>query len=121
VNAEVANVNLGRADDFWRTMSKRALEGWGTDPYARHEARWLSDGEPTKLVRDGATTAYDEPPDEPFVREPELIEGDPVLGGGDLKRADDAERSSSPFDHGVAYMNQMDAVWSDGAPLPPEP
>jgi hypothetical protein len=28
-------------------------EGWYTDPFGRHEARWLSDGSPTKLVRDG--------------------------------------------------------------------
>lgn len=43
------------------------LEGWCTDPYVHHEARWLSDGKPTKLVRDGATTSYDEPPDAPFI------------------------------------------------------
>ncbi|MGH9091478.1 MAG: hypothetical protein ACRDZR_08905 [Acidimicrobiales bacterium] len=97
-------------------MSSETLEGWCTDPYARHEARWLSDGKPTKLVRDGAAVTYDEPPDEPFVRVPELIEHDPVPGGGDLVRADDAERRGSTFDHDKAYMRQMDAVWSDGAP-----
>lgn len=92
------------------------LEGWCTDPYARHEARWLSDGKPTKLVRDGNTTTYDEPPDEPFVRVPELIEQDPISGATDLMRTDDAERDGSTFDQDTAYMRQMDTVWSDGAP-----
>ena len=106
----------------WSTMSQQPLlEGWCTDPFARHEARWLSDGNPTKLVRDGETTAYDEPPDEPFVRVPELIEYDPAPNGADLRRADEAESDGSSFDQDQAYMNQMDAVWSDGAPLPPNP
>jgi len=108
-------------------------EGWYTDPYARHEARWLSDGVATKLVRDGDATSYDEPPEGPFVREPEAIEPDPVRGGADdLRRADDAERlggaedlrradeaESGPVDLNLdnAWMQTMDAVWSDGAPL----
>jgi hypothetical protein len=37
-------------------------EGWFTDPYGRHEARWLSNGRATKLVRDGVVESYDEPP-----------------------------------------------------------
>jgi hypothetical protein len=97
-------------------MSQGNLEGWCTDPHARHEARWLSVGKPTKLVRDGDTTAYDEPPDEPFVRMPELIEHDSSRGSADLVRADDAERDGSSFDQDQAYMRQMDTVWSDGAP-----
>jgi hypothetical protein len=40
------------------------LEGWCSDPYGRHEARWLSDGHPTKLVRDAGVESYDDPPDE---------------------------------------------------------
>ena len=39
-------------------------EGWYTDPYGRHEARWFSDGTPTKLVRDRGVESYDKPPDE---------------------------------------------------------
>ncbi|MGP8059336.1 MAG: hypothetical protein ACLP9C_06860 [Acidimicrobiales bacterium] len=49
-------------------------EGWFTDPFARHEARWLSDGTPTKLVRDDGVESCDEPPDEPPLREPVRIE-----------------------------------------------
>ncbi len=28
-------------------------EGWFTGPYRVHEARWMSEGHPSKLVRDG--------------------------------------------------------------------
>lgn len=38
-------------------------EGWYTDPYGLHEARWMSMGKPTKLVRDGELESYDELPD----------------------------------------------------------
>jgi hypothetical protein len=93
-------------------------EGWYTDPYARHEARWLSDGRPTKLVRDGDTTSYDEPPRKPFVREPEPIAFHPARrSADDLRRADDAERGPADVDLDEAYMRAMDALWSDGAPL----
>ena len=49
-------------------------EGWFTDPFGRHEARWLSFGTPTKLVRDGDVESYDEPPDEEPTSVPERIE-----------------------------------------------
>jgi hypothetical protein len=42
-------------------MESEHEEGWYTDPYGRHEARWLSDGTPTKLVRDGEVESYDKP------------------------------------------------------------
>jgi len=63
-------------------------EGWFTDPYRRHEARWLSYGKPTKLVRDGGVESYDDPPDEEPVQEPVRVE-EPVeaTGGSDLLRA----------------------------------
>jgi len=41
-------------------------EGWYRDPFAIHEDRWMSQGRPTKLVRDGGTEAYDPPPDLPL-------------------------------------------------------
>lgn len=98
-------------------MTEQREEGWYTDPYGRHEARWMSNGEPTKLVRDGKVTAIDPPlPDEAPTRVPEPIEHPPGTGGRDLRRADDAERDGSKLDHSAIYMRQMDAVWSDGAP-----
>jgi hypothetical protein len=41
-------------------------EGWHRDPFAIHEDRWMSRGQPTKLVRDGGTESYDPPPDLPL-------------------------------------------------------
>jgi hypothetical protein len=63
-------------------------EGWFSDPFGRHDARWLSDGKPTKLVRDGTVESYDDPPDEEPGEEPVRIE-EPVgaTGGADLLRA----------------------------------
>jgi hypothetical protein len=42
-------------------MSERE-KGWYTDPIGRHGARWMSDGIPTKLVRDAGQESYDDPP-----------------------------------------------------------
>jgi hypothetical protein len=37
-------------------------QGWFLDPYGLHEARYFSQGQPTKLVRDHDGESYDEPP-----------------------------------------------------------
>jgi hypothetical protein len=39
-------------------------DGWFQDPFALHEARYISHGKATKLVRDGASESYDPPPTE---------------------------------------------------------
>lgn len=70
------------------------LEGWFTDPFGRHEARWLSDGTPTSLVRDGDVEGHDDPPDEPPSRVPERIA--PPGGPDTTLRADEAERDYDP-------------------------
>ena len=89
-------------------MDKQSEEGWFTDPYGRHEARWLSQGEPTKLVRDGSTEAFDEPPDEAPTHAPLRIE---AAGTGethdDLRRADDGGRSGA-FDAQLASRAAFD-------------
>ena len=36
--------------------------GWQPDPFGIHELRYFSQGEPTKLVRDGSDESYDPPP-----------------------------------------------------------
>jgi len=41
-------------------------EGWHLDPYKLHTDRWISNGRPTKLVRDDGVESYDPPPNEPF-------------------------------------------------------
>jgi hypothetical protein len=65
------------------------LEGWCTDPFGRHDARWMSAGAPSSLVRDGTTESHDEPPDEEPSVVPERIV--PVGGPGSTRRADDAQ------------------------------
>jgi hypothetical protein len=73
-----------------------SLEGWYTDPYARHEARWMSRGRPTALVRDGKVEGQDTAPDGPFMVIPVMVEGlADASNGADLRRADDAERGSA--------------------------
>jgi hypothetical protein len=39
------------------------LHGWQRDPFGLHQQRYLSQGQPTKLVRDGTVESYDEPPE----------------------------------------------------------
>jgi hypothetical protein len=70
-------------------------EGWYSDPYAVHEARWMSDGTPTPLVRDGHVEGTDPAPGGPFKVEPVRLgdEAGPDWGA-DLRRAGDA----GPFD-----------------------
>ena len=41
-------------------------QGWFTDPYQLHKARWFSDGRPTALVRDDGVESTDPPPDTPY-------------------------------------------------------
>jgi hypothetical protein len=72
-------------------------EGWYTDPYAKHDARWMSQGSPTRLVRDGTVETYDDPPSGPYVRVPEPIESSRPSGADDLRRADEAE-AGEPYD-----------------------
>ena len=64
-------------------------QGWYRDPYLVHEDRYFSDGQPTKLVRDGGKESYDPQPAGP--PKAELVEArhsEPV-DGADLRRADD--------------------------------
>jgi len=70
---------------------KTAWEGWYTDPFDRHEARWFSAGTPSRLVRDGAEESYDPPPNEPFRHQPEPIQQAQPSDGNDVLRADAAE------------------------------
>jgi len=86
-----------------------SLEGWYTDPYSRHEARWMSHGTPSPLVRDGSVEAHDPAPDEPFTVTPVRV-GDDVEPneGSDLRRADDVERGPT-YDPQKAARQAWDA------------
>ncbi|HEX4218282.1 MAG TPA: hypothetical protein VHZ02_07935 [Acidimicrobiales bacterium] len=95
-------------------MSDQASEGWFTDPYAIHEARWLSAGRPTKLVRDGEVESYDEPPPEAPSTVPERLEAHPsAANGSDLIRADDAEQTD-PYDSTSQMMEGLDSFAQSG-------
>ncbi len=70
--------------------------GWYTDPFGRHEARWMSDGVPTKLVRDAELESYDEPPDSPPTHAWVPIEPPPgLVTSADTLRVDAAETMPS--------------------------
>jgi hypothetical protein len=78
-------------------------EGWYTDPFGRHEARWFSDGSPTSLVRDAGSTSTDPPPETAFRQDPQLIEPIASLADDDLRQAD-----VQPDDPDAV----IDAVWT---------
>jgi hypothetical protein len=96
-------------------VTSETEEGWCSDPYGLHEARWLSDGHPTKLVRDDGVESYDQVPDGPATQTPTRIEEDPnSTDGADLLRADSAEAGG--YDSTTAGLSALDAVAQDGAP-----
>jgi hypothetical protein len=66
-------------------------------PYGRLEARWLSQGKPTKLVRDKGVESFDEPPDEAPTQVPEEIEQLVQDDGADVFRAEDAWGEGDTF------------------------
>ena len=88
---------------------KVQAQGWYRDPYAIHEDRYFSAGQPTKLVRDGKQEAYDLPPDRP-VPDGDLVSAEQATDeepdGTDLRRADDA--SSDPYDPAKARRAALD-------------
>jgi hypothetical protein len=90
------------------------LEGWFTDPFGRHEARWLSDGTPTKLVRDGELESYDDPPDEEPSVVPVRIDAHVAPdGGADLIRAGDPD--SRPINMESLSRQMNEAALEGGA------
>lgn len=62
---------------------------WFTDPFGRHEARWMSHGTPTSLVRDGRTEGFDPVPNDPYAVKPvriKYVDHEPgAQSGGFLK------------------------------------
>jgi hypothetical protein len=82
-------------------MKQHEAQGWYRDPFALHEDRYFSAGQPTKLVRDAGQEAYDEPPDrpcDPAGLVPAESDTDDRFDASDLRRADEAERSATARD-----------------------
>jgi hypothetical protein len=88
--------------------TKPLAQGWYRDPYGIHADRYISQGLPTKLVRDGGRESYDPPPDRP--PEGDLVPVEQAAGeakdGSDLRRADEA--SSDPYDPAKARRAALD-------------
>jgi hypothetical protein len=80
-------------------------EGWYVDPYGVHEARWISAGTPTALVRDGDVELQDPPPTTPYVGQLAELPQTVPIEADDLLRADDAD--SKTFDPD----SEVEAVW----------
>ena len=51
------------------------LHGWQSDPFDLHQERYFSQGQPTKLVRDGGVESYDPPPTSTPMAAPRLAAG----------------------------------------------
>ena len=89
-------------------MGTSELEGWCTDPFGLHEARWLSDGVATKLVRDNGVESYEDPPDEEWTVTPSPIVEEP----GDVGReAEDLRRR-------MGEAAEFGATWGSHMPMP---
>jgi hypothetical protein len=84
-------------------------QGWYRDPYGVHEDRYFSDGQATKLVRDGGSEGYDPPP--PGPPEAELVEipESQSSDGTDLRRADDP-KAGSAYDGKAAAWSAIDSA-----------
>lgn len=82
-------------------------EGWYQDPFHRHEARWISDGIPTGLVRDGGNESQDPPPSSSFPGELQPLAERAPANADDLRRADMEDADSEIFDPNAA----AGAVW----------
>ena len=99
-------------------MRDVSVEGWFTDPYERHEARWMSQGTPTSLVKDGEIEGSDPVADEPFRVNPVRIEPEGPGDGSDQLRADEAQ-IEEPYDSREASRAATDVYnQSEGGALP---
>jgi hypothetical protein len=91
------------------TMMVMEAEGWFRDPFEIHSDRWISDGRPTALVRDGAVEGHDPPPEAVFSGSlvestvPEAADGD------DLRRADNGGKTGA-YDPKKARQTVIDSI-----------
>jgi hypothetical protein len=99
-------------------MADEHEEGWYTDPFQRHEARWMSAGTPTKLVRDGDVESYDDPPDEEASAEAVPVEELEMRDGRDLLRAGEGGGDEGSLHQRLHEAGQFGATWGAHIPLP---
>ena len=114
----------------WRSRSRgygkhvdddTLAEGWYLDPYGVHQQRWISEGRPSNLVRDGDQESKDEPPDRPpshpYVEIPFNSADSP--GRSDLRRADDIQLQAviKPRMYGNSVLDGMLVLPNAARPL----
>lgn len=86
-------------------------QGWYLDPYGLHQDRYFSQGQPTKLVRDGELERFDLPPAGPLP-EGELVSAErPGRGAGDGSDLLRVDRPSGQYDHGEAITEAFGMSW----------
>lgn len=85
-------------------------QGWYRDPYCVHEDRYFSDGQPTKLVRDGSAESYDPPPPGPPPIELVEAEHSQLADSSELRRADDPSAGPPVYDKKAAFWSALDSV-----------
>jgi hypothetical protein len=83
-------------------------EGWYVDPFGRHDARWISDGAPTALVRDARAVSQDDPPRQTFDGEFVRMEGITPVDGADLLRSDGS--TDPPYDPDAGPLAAFDLM-----------
>jgi hypothetical protein len=98
----ILTVRAGR----WRVKA----QGWYRDPYCIHEDRYFSDGQPTRLVRDGSMECYDPPPPGPPKAELAEVRQSQTGDGNDLRRADDRSAGPAAYDKNAAFWAALDSV-----------
>jgi hypothetical protein len=88
-------------------------QGWYRDPYGLYSDRWISNGQPTKLVRDGGAESYDDPPPEDPPRP--LIPVPPSPDdSSDTKRSDAAASGDQTYDAKKAFIGVVDKILGQG-------
>jgi len=81
-----------------------------------HQDRYFSEGQPTKLVRDGGQESFDPPPEVPWSGPPVPVPSTAAhsTAGNDMRRADDVEREA-PYDRRAACEKATSAILRYGS------
>jgi hypothetical protein len=95
------------------------LQGWQADPFGLHEKRYFSDGQPTKLVRDGAVESYDEPPGGELA--PSAATTEPAANGENGTAQDAASAAGAQPDDAEPVSPELDAIDGTATQAEPEP
>jgi hypothetical protein len=87
------------------TRDGRGFERY-TDPYARHEARWISQGRPSALIRDRDVEGNDPAPDGPFTVVPVRVQSQADASNGADVRRPTRPSEDLPMTHNVQHSER---------------